>query len=71
MLRDLPDVNDQIASGKFGDLVAWLRENVHQHGGKYEPLDLLRRITGNGLTAEPYLEYLTGKYGEIYGLNDS
>ncbi len=69
LVSEVPDLEQQIASGKFETLVAWLRENIHQHGGKYEPMELLQRITGGGLDAQPYLDYLTSKYGEIYGLS--
>ena len=27
------------------------------------------RATGRGLNPQPYLDYLSGKYGELYGLN--
>ena len=66
---ELPDLEAQISRGNFTELVGWLHENVHRHGGKYEPMDLLKRITGEELNAKPYLEYLTGKYSEIYGLS--
>jgi len=66
--KDLPDLERQIEGARFADLLAWLREKIHRHGAKYEPVELLRRITGQGLQAAPYLEYLRTKYGEIYGL---
>ncbi len=66
---DIPDIEQQIASAQFETLLAWLRERIHRHGGKYEPMVLLNRIAGEGLNAQPYLDYLTSKYGEIYGLS--
>jgi len=66
---DVPDLEAQISRGEFKELIGWLHENVHRHGGKYEPMDLLKRITGEKLSARPYLEYLTDKYSEIYGLS--
>ncbi len=65
---DIPDLSKQIERGEFRDLLAWQRENVHQHGGKYEPMELIVKATGTPLTPEPYLRYLWAKYGEIYGL---
>jgi len=67
--QDLPDLEAQISRGEFGELIGWLNEKIHRHGGKYEPMDLLKRATGEKLTAEPYLGYLTDKYSEIYGLS--
>ncbi|GMR10053.1 MAG: carboxypeptidase M32 [Anaerolineae bacterium] len=66
---DVPDLEAQISRGDFKELIGWLHENVHRHGGKYEPMVLLKRVTGQELSAKPYLEYLSGKYSEIYGLS--
>ena len=66
--QELPNIRSQIASGKFHDLLAWLREKIHRHGAKFQPMELLERVTGARLSPEPYLKYLQTKYGEIYGL---
>ncbi len=66
--KDMPDVEAQIRKGKFDGLLSWLRANVHRYGHKYKPQDLVKRVTGSSITAEPYIRYLTSKYSEIYGL---
>ncbi len=66
--RDIPDLNDQIRKGNFAELLAWLRKNIHQYGQKYEPQQLVEKVTGSKITPAPYVRYLTKKYGEIYGL---
>jgi carboxypeptidase Taq len=53
--------------GEYASLLTWLRENVHRHGAKFESPELLRRITGETLTPQPYIQYLKSKFGEIYG----
>ncbi len=63
-----PEIKSQIGNGDFDTLRHWLRENIHQHGSKYEPEDLVQRVTGNPLDAGPYLQYLRSKFGELYGL---
>ncbi len=68
MQSDIPDLEDQIRRGEFGELLAWLVENVHQYGRKYEPQELVQRVTGSKIDPAPYLRYLERKYGEIYGL---
>lgn len=68
MLQDIPDVEDQIAQAKFDKLLGWLRENVHVHGSKYEPQELVQKITGSKITPEPFMRYLESKFGEIYSL---
>lgn len=66
--KDIRDLDDQIHMGKFDDLLDWLREKVHRHGHKYDPQDLVQKVTGSKITPEPYIRYLTRKYSEIYGL---
>ena len=57
-----------VREGEFGDLGAWLRENLHRHGRKYTSKEMLERVVGGPMDAGPYLRYLKEKLGEIYGL---
>ena len=68
ILADIPDLTQQFEKGTFRHLLLWLREKVHRHGAKFEPQDLIQRITGSKIKPEPYLRYLKTKYSEIYGL---
>jgi len=65
---EIPDLADQIRSGKFDVLLDWLRENIHIHGRKYEPQELVQKVTGSNIDSSPYIRYLTQKYNNIYGL---
>ncbi len=65
---EIPSLDDQIAGGDFAPMLAWLREKIHRHGGVLEPAELIARITGEELDAEPFLEYVTEKFSEIYDL---
>ena len=67
--EDIPDVYEQIGRGEFTPLREWLREHVHQHGRKYMPQELLKRVTGSSLDPQPLLAYLRRKLGEIYELD--
>lgn len=66
--EDIPAIDSQIRNGEFSDLLGWLREKVHTHGAKFDPQDMVMRITGSKITPEPYLRYLNQKYSEIYNL---
>ena len=66
--KDLPDLDAQIEKGRFEGLLDWLRKNVHQFGAKYEPQELVQKVTGSKINPEPYLRYLQEKFGEIYHL---
>jgi carboxypeptidase Taq len=65
---DIPDLSDQIANGEFSALLGWLREKIHRHGAKFEPQDLVQKVTGSKIDPAPYMRYLQTKYGEIYSL---
>jgi carboxypeptidase Taq len=65
---DIPDLTDQIRNGEFSSLLGWLRQKVHRHGAKFEPQDLVQRVTGSEIDPAPYVRYLQAKYGEIYSL---
>jgi carboxypeptidase Taq len=63
-----PEIDDQIRTGDFSALLSWLRVKIHQYGRKYEPQELVMRVTKKPIDPEPYVRYLTAKYTEIYGL---
>ena len=63
----IPDLHDQIAMGKFHPLRQWLQVNIFQWGRKMSATQILERLTGGGITASPWLEYIRKKYSVIYG----
>ncbi|MBU2610697.1 MAG: carboxypeptidase M32 [Chloroflexi bacterium] len=66
--QDIPDLSEQIREGKFDTLLGWLREKIHRHGRKFEPQELVQKVTASKIDAAPYLRYLNQKFGQIYGL---
>jgi carboxypeptidase Taq len=66
--QDIPDLENQIEHGQFDDLLKWLRVKIHQHGAKFEPQDLVKKVTGSTIDPAPYMRYLKKKYTEIYKL---
>lgn len=66
--KDIRNLHEQIRRGEFSELLGWLRKNIHQFGHKYDPQDLVQKITGSKISPEPYVRYLTKKYSEVYGL---
>ena len=67
-VADVPSIPDDIAGGKFDTLLTWENENIHQHGRKFDTNELTQRVTGQDISSQPYIEYLTRKFGEIYNL---
>lgn len=68
ILADIPDLYDQFRNGEFSPLLQWLRKNIHSHGSKYEPQELIQRVTGSKIDPSAYIHYLQTKFGEIYGI---
>jgi carboxypeptidase Taq len=67
-VHDVPTIPADIERGEFGGLLGWLRTNIHQHGRKFMPGELIERVTGGPLNSGPYVAYLKHKYSEIYQL---
>ena len=65
---DLPDIHEQIGRGEFGPLLHWLRERIHRPGFLYPGDDLIHRVTGRRLDHGPFMRYLWGKFGPLYGV---
>jgi carboxypeptidase Taq len=61
---DLPDLDEQIAQGRFGPLTEWLREHVHRHGRKFTTPETLQRAVGGPFNPEPLLRYVRSKLQE-------
>ena len=55
-----------IAKGDFRQVLNWLREKIHRHGSKFEPNELIERVTGKPLSHKPYIDYLTNKLAKVY-----
>jgi carboxypeptidase Taq len=65
---DLPGLDVLLAEGDPALLREWLREHVHRHGRTYPPRELVRRVVGGPIAVQPFVDYLRGKLGPIYGL---
>jgi carboxypeptidase Taq len=66
--KDLGDLDAMFAKGEFRPLLDWLRQNIHRHGRRYTARELVKKVTGRDLSAEPLMRYLSGKAAELYGV---
>jgi carboxypeptidase Taq len=60
--KALPDLEGDLASGRFAPLLGWLRENVHGKASRYSTDELLRQATGKPLDAEIFKAHLRRRY---------
>lgn len=65
--KDL-DLAKLTGQGEFGSILAWFRDNVHQHGAFYWPEELVKMVTSETLKPKYFVKYLEDKYGRIYNL---
>lgn len=66
--RDLGPVDTILAEGRVKDITRWLNENIQQYGSLYNSKEVLQRVCGKEVTAEPLLNYFREKYTRIYNL---
>ncbi|MER2512456.1 MAG: carboxypeptidase M32 [Nitrosomonas ureae] len=68
LLSEQPDTEMNIATGNFAPIKDWLNEKIHRQGRLYTPQELVQRVTGEALSPDHFIHYLTTKYSEIYQL---
>lgn len=66
--KEIPDLDEKIARGKLSELLAWLREKIHQYGKIYQPKELIERVTGHAPDSSHFVRYIVDKYTDIYDL---
>ena len=68
ILKDIPNVYDQIAGGEFASILSWLRAKIHQHGSSKTATEISLAISGETLNAKYFIDYLRSKYSRVYSL---
>ena len=66
--EDLGDTDSLMAAGNFEPILTWLIDKVYSQGQRYQPQELLQRVCGESLNAQPYLDGINKKYRAIYGI---
>jgi len=66
--QDLGDLVAMFRRGEFHPLRDWLRVHVHEPGRRYAPAELVRRVTGEGISYGPLIRHLRGKLEPLYRL---
>ena len=57
-----PDWKEKISQGNLSFLKHWLQENIHRHGRRFSPSELIKKATGHPLHEKYFIEYLKSKY---------
>ena len=62
------DIQGALRGGDLKVITDWLKEKIHRHGMVKKSRQLLKDITGEDFNPQYYIDYLTDKFTEIYGL---
>lgn len=60
--REIPDMEEKIRRGEILPVTEWLERNIWQYGCCYTAGEMIRKLTGGGLDARPFLRYLEKVY---------
>jgi carboxypeptidase Taq len=61
-----PQLEEDFARGDFSWLLAWLHENIHEQGKRFDTLALVQRATGESLSPKHLIRYLKERYATLY-----
>ena len=64
--EEKPDVTFEIEKGDFGNILSWLRRNVHSFGRLMTADEIIKNVCGEGLNAKVFVDYLKNKYYLLY-----
>ena len=64
--KETPDLEQCIAEGDCSGLLAWIRTRIHSQGMRYSAKDLVKQVTGESLSHDYLISYLSHKYTELY-----
>lgn len=67
-MREELNLEELLSKGELGTILSWLREHIHQYGSLYWPDELIKKVTGEKLNPQYFLDYLQNKYHQIYDL---
>ena len=59
-------VREALRKGEYSVITGWQNRNIWSRGGLYEPGDLVRMVTGSGLDAGCYIDYLETRFRGLY-----
>ncbi|WP_133702586.1 carboxypeptidase M32 [Roseateles toxinivorans] len=62
MRRDMPDLDQRIASGDLNAVFDWLKANIWSQGSRFETPELVRRASGETLNPAYFRAHLESRY---------
>ena len=66
ILKDNEGAITELEEGDISYINNWLKDNIHKHGARYTPEELIKNVTGEEISTKYFLRYLEDKYKKIY-----
>jgi carboxypeptidase Taq len=63
---DIPDLQQEIATGNLKSLNAWLQHKVYSKGKHVDSNELCKMITGESININYFIDYASQKYRQLY-----
>ena len=60
--QDLGSIDDILREGRIGEITNYLISNIYKNGGAYTSLEIIDKMCGKELSAEPLVNYFQSKY---------
>ena len=64
--KDLGDLDTVLENGRILDITHWLKEKIHRFGSMYNSKEVIQRVCGKEISAQPLLRYFEEKYSKVY-----
>jgi carboxypeptidase Taq len=68
MREDLPDLDDRLSKGDLRCVKAWLNQNIHLRGRRWQAPELCQHVTGKSLSIDPLMRHLRSRCAAVYGI---
>ena len=65
MEKDLGTLDNLIEKKDYKIIIKWLKENVHQYGRSLNAMELVRKVTGDEINPDSFINYLKQKIDEL------
>lgn len=66
--EELGSIDTILAEGRIGEITKWLNEKIHRYGSTRTPKEVIEKVCGREVSAEPLVRYFKEKYTEVYKL---
>ena len=60
--KDMKNVDQLLENCELTPILEWLNNNIHSHGSKYSPNELIKVATGEKLNAKYFIDHLKTRY---------